>query len=297
MIQGLTVHKHGLLRVIAGIPTEDAFASWEEGNLRAMSVADGITRDCMNGKPLTRDWMGLVNARLFYPRNPNPAQAAANIFVESSLEALKSTIPIDETAVKLGFNYANLRIREWQRKYIRKVDYLANDFPGCVAALGIVDNRRGAFCWGQICDAGVALLDEKGNLVMMTENDGPEKHDAYIWNTDLMKGLNWKDYRARVNVRKVFRNNPHDEFHSGHTFGVLTGEEEALEYVRTGVQDFRPGYVAMAYTDGLEHVLFDRRDIRGNVVDAVRARNWGGFRKACKQGVETEGTVVYATGD
>ena len=306
MIKGFTVHRAGLLRRLAGIPTEDVFSSRRNERYIMISAADGVTRDLRNGRPLAGDFAGLLQARFFYPRNPDPAQVAAKLFVGSGIRGMNFAIQmeedkgrqeadeVDEPAMRFGFSFANHQIMDWQRRHIPHVDYLADDFPGCVGALGVVDIRRRAFCWGKICDAGAALFDNKGNLVMKTENDGPDKHNNYFWNTPLMKGLSWSDASARVNVRRVFRNNPYDTLYGEHTFGVLTGEKEAMTYVRTGVERFGQGYTAMVYTDGVEHILFEGGDVRGGVADILRTKNYRRLKRLCGREVRTEGTVVLA---
>lgn len=278
--RGLTVENWRMNLI--GFPVEDAFEIDKESNSAA--VADGVTRDCTNGAVVDRSFRGALNSLLYYPR-PSPAGIAARFFCNGFNLALRSFKEVDEAAIREAFMQANTAIWRWNNENMPQPDYLVNDRAGCVAAG--VHEKNGILSWGYVCDCGLAVFDEKGNLKFRTENEGPDKHGKQIWQDPRLAEIKknyggWKNPEARRIIRRDYRNNPKEQ----HSFGVLTGEPNALYYVRTGTREIEPGQHVVVYTDGLEQTIFS-----GGFADALQ-EGPDSLQKLCKRKVRTEGTLV-----
>ncbi|MBS3088620.1 hypothetical protein J4402_02455 [Candidatus Pacearchaeota archaeon] len=267
------------------LPHEDSFHVNSAETVFA--VADGVTRDCKNGEPLQKNLRSALNALRYYPK-PSPAAIAADIFAVNFVEEMCRNNVMNNATMRESIRFGNKEIKSWQEKYIPKPDYLVNDFPGCTAAC-IAKPFPQIVSWGYICDSGAALFDWKGNLKNRTQNDGPSTKDKYIWASEKLKGLTWKDAEARRIIRSEFRNNPSEEY----SFGVLTGEENAMCYVRTGMWEKKPRDVAVIYTDGVEHILFGQDgDVNGDFAKKIKFEDWEGIERLCCERVRTEGTLI-----
>ncbi|MBI2451498.1 hypothetical protein HYV50_00295 [Candidatus Pacearchaeota archaeon] len=279
MTEGFTV-ENWKLRLMRK-PVEDAFGF--DNMSKIMAVADGVTRDPFEDLHNVGTLMGKIDFLLNYPK-PSPAKVASNILVETFRIALIDYYELNrnEKAIRKAFDEANKEIRNWNGRNISNADYLTNDFAGCVAA-GIC-RLSDVFSFGYLTDAGIAVFDLLGNLKFRTENQGPDKHDKYIWQDKRLQGIDWRNPEARRIVRRDYRNNPKEE----HSFGVLTGEDSAMNYVRTGTQELRGDDILVVYTDGLESTIFS-----GEFSDLIRRKNIKGIEKLCKKKVRTEGTIVY----
>ncbi|RMD66207.1 hypothetical protein D6817_04575 [Candidatus Pacearchaeota archaeon] len=265
---------------LALIPTEDSFSIDSEG---IFAVADGVTRDPYEFLPNTRTLKGKIKFALSYPR-PSPAKIASEIFTQTFPEVLRDYEPAnrDEKAIRDAFKEANRRIGEWNAQHIPNPDYLLRDFAGCVAAGTHL--YQGSVYLGFIADCGVAIFDNKGNVKFRTENQGPDKFGKHVWQDPRLQEIGWENPEARRIVRRDYRNNPSEE----HSFGVLTGEENAMHYVRTARQYIHPGEFMIVYTDGLEPIIFS-----GEFADKLRQRDLRGLERLCREKVRTEGTLIY----
>ncbi len=257
-------------------PTEEAYRVDTE--IGAIAVADGVTRDPM--KYLPSGFLGKLKFMWYYPK-PSPAKKSADIFCETFPLVLKDFDTKDEKAVRKAIEEANNRIGYWNTQNIPNVDYVTNDFAGCVAS-GTVE-QKGIISWGFLTDCGVAIFDEKGNLRFRTESEDPHRLDKYIWQDSQIEGKSWNQPEVRVRIRSHYRNNPNEK----HSFGVLTGQKEAMSYVRAGTQEIRPNDYLAVYTDGLEPIIFS-----GGFADKLKERDIDGLERLCKKGVRTEGTLV-----
>jgi hypothetical protein len=85
-------------------------------------------------------------------------------------------------------------------------------------------------------------------------------------------------------MRRFFRNKPKQKY----SFGVLTGEKEAEEYIRQGESKLEEGDVVLVYTDGLRKPLFSEEGLK-----LIREREFSKLEEFCRQHVDSEGTVVY----
>lgn len=279
MIEGFIAEN--IKKRIALMPGEDSFnIDYENG---IFAVADGVTRDPYRVLPDIKTLVGKIKFSLGYPR-PSPAKIAADIFTETFHLVLRDYIlpNRNEKAIRTAFEETNRRIGGWNSQNMQNPDYVLKDFAGCVAS-GISLNQELVYL-GFLTDCGVAIFDENGNLRFRTENQGPDKHDTYIWQDKRLNGIGWRNPEARKIIRRDYRNKPSEE----HSFGVLTGEETAMHYVRTAREELKPGEYLFVYTDGLEPIIFS-----GEFADKLKQGDFKGLKRLCKQRVRTEGTLVY----
>jgi len=273
MIYGFTAEnwKLKLLRH----PVEDSYSI--DSNNKILAVADGVTRD-------PAEKLSTLKFILNYP-NPSPAKIAAEIFIQIFPLVLKdyNEANKDEKAIKTAFEEANKKLKEWNKQNMPNPDYVTRDFAGCVAS-GTLE-KKGIVYWGYLTDCGIAIFDDKGNLKFRTENQGPDKHEKYIWQDERLNRIGWENPGARRIFRRDYRNNPSEP----HSFGVLTGEETAMHYVKTGVQEIKSNENLIVYTDGLESTIFS-----GEFSDILRKRDLNNLTKLCKKKVKTEGTLIYS---
>ncbi len=266
---------------IALMPTEDSLSIDSKKGIFA--VADGVTRDPYEFLPDIRTLKGKIKFSFGYPR-PSPAKVVSDIFTQTFPLVLRDyTQPNrNETAIREAFQEANKRIGEWNTRNMQNPDYVLRDFAGCVASGTSLS--QGLVYLGFLTDCGVAIFDSDGNLRFRTENQGPDKHDKYIWQDERLQKIDWKNPEARRIVRRDYRNNLFEE----HSFGVLTGEEKAMYYVRTATQEIKPNEHLIVYSDGLEPIIFS-----DEFTEKLKQRDIIGLERLCKQKVRTEGTLVY----
>ncbi len=264
---------------------EDYFGSYCYDNEQKIMVAsDGVTRDPCLRLPDTSKLLGKLLFLAKYP-HPSPARIASETFVKEFKKTLIQTRPRDrdERAIREAFRRANEEIARWNKENIPNPDYLVNDFAGCVGA-GLSYNN-GLVTYGFMADPGIAVYDEKGNLRFKTDDDGPSKHDDFMTKELKSQGLTWRDAEFRRVIRRDFRNKPDNT----HSYGVLTGEREAMYYVRTGTIEVRPGEHIAVFTDGLVDIIQS-----GEFIDALKQGDFSQMFKVCKKRVKSEGTLVYS---
>ena len=276
MIQRFTV-ENWKLRVVR-YPIEDSYSF--DGENKIIAVADGVTRDPTEYLPNIKTLSGKLQFALNYPK-PSPAKKAADIFTRIFPEVIRDFKERDEKAIKEAFIEANRRIGKWNDHNIKNVDYLVHDFAGCVASG--TSEKSGFVHYGYLTDCGIAIFDENGNLRFRTEDEGPTKKDKYIWQDERLQGIDWMNPEARRIVRKNYRNNTIEK----HSFGVLTGEESAISYVRIGTQEIKLNENLIVYSDGLEEIIFSNE-----FASKLRNKDFTGLRRLCENKVSTEGTLV-----
>jgi hypothetical protein len=248
-------------------PIEDAYLVDDKNSVFA--VADGVTRDV---DPKTRE----------YPR-PSPAKIAADIFCSEFVYSLNHD-PENKSKkdIRKAFEFANKSIDGWNKSCMPNPNYLDRDFAGCVAAGAII--RGNVLNFSYICDCGVAIVNSNGQITTRTKDEGPAVLDRVIWATDIMQGEKWENASARKKIRSLFRNKPLCPY----GFGVLTGESNAINYVRTLKVNLARGDTIFLYTDGLEPILTQKR-----FPEIVASRNFDRLKDLAKEIVQSEGTLVY----
>jgi len=265
---------------LIGYPEEDSYKI-DKG---VIAVADGVTRDPMEYLPNLKSIFGKLKFALNYPK-PSPAKMAADIYTNSFVSVLKGFTNINQEAIKEGFTEANRNIKEWNDKNIPEINYTTKDFAGCVGS-GVAF-KDGVVYWGYISDCGIAIFKENGDLKFRTENIGPEKYDKYIWQDKRLQTIGWDNPEVRKIIRRDYRNNPKED----NSFGVLTGEEQALGYVQTGEHEIDPKDYVLVYSDGLEHTIFSKE-----CANKLKQKDFRGLENLCKKQVATEGTLIITGG-
>ena len=131
---------------------------------RIFCVTDGITRDPISPKNFIN--LSIEDSVKKYP-NPSGARYASDIFCKSFVKSLNKKIPSLKT-IKNAFVYGNKKAGELNKKYIKKADYLANDFFGYVAIGGVIYKNK--LFWSGICDYGIIIYDKNGKIKFQTPN-------------------------------------------------------------------------------------------------------------------------------
>jgi len=267
-------------------PQEDSFRFDPETGIFA--VADGITRDCLNGRVADKTLAGIWNVFWHYPR-PSPAREAADLFCRVFTAYASKFSP--EDAIFQGFREANKGIHFLNQREGLEGDYLVGDFAGCVGAGAI--KKEDYLFWGFLCDCGVAVLDKKGNLRFKTDDEGPHGKERKE-GLDLIVAQNkgWANPEARRTIRRDYRNNSNQK----DSFGVLTGETSAMDYVRTGVQRLRNGDYFLVYTDGMLPILFDSEteEVIPGFRGVLKEGSFERLENFCRQNVRSEGTMIIS---
>lgn len=235
------IHKLSLPNTRYGhlMPPEDSVVI--EGLI--FSVADGITRDPsynvnFKKKPLEKI---LEN----YP-NPSGARFVADIFCA---EFLKTVQKISD--IKKGFLVANNAIARYNKKRIKIVDYLVNDYFGCTAAGGMIRGNR--LHWGVIGDCGIAVYSRNGKLKFQS----PNSVEIFEHYTKFGKiKFRWETPEGRKLVRSQYRNNLQQKINGiCVSYGVLTGEKTAEAFMYFGKLKLTKGDLVIFYTDGFESTI------------------------------------------
>lgn len=216
-------------------PVEDACQWIDKNKTIIAAVADGVTRDLVAGK---------------YPQ-PSPAKIAADLFCEIFVENLKSRDSFSSVALKNSFVAANQAIAQLNKKKIKKVDYAQNDYWTCVAVGAVIALSN--LHWAFIGDSGVCVYDKLGKLKYRTPDDvlAAKQYINQIFGK--YSGSNFKQY-----VRKTLRNSK--KFVGGRmvSYGALTGEKEALNFIKSGSWTIEPGDNIILYTDGAEELIYSK---------------------------------------
>jgi hypothetical protein len=206
-------------------------------------VADGVTRD--------RDEQGI------YPY-PSPAAGAALAAAENIGRALllmhEGGTLITKQEMAAAFESGNGAVRAYSTDsgFWDNHDYLLRDLPGAVAsALTMLDDAT--FTWGYIGDCGAARIRSNGQVRWHTPDDVTDVRQHFPKADEMSRS------ERNMLIRQNFRNKPG----AGHpTYGVLTGEEEALRYVKTGIRSYDPGDLELVYSDGIAPFIFNDATFR-----------------------------------
>lgn len=213
-------------------------------------VADGITRDPIGISDLSSASFKEMIQK--YPR-PSGAEYAAQVIVDS----FKNKQP----NLKNQLIEANKKVKELNDKYIKNCDYLQNDYYGAVAACAYINNN--ILYWAYICDCGVIVYDKDGNIKFQTEDDKEKYSDSYINKI----GIPWNFPEARIIVRKDYRNNINNIIDGRCvSYGALTGEDSAINFIKSGELELEDGDIVVVYTDGFSKWL-NEKDFIQNILN------------------------------
>jgi hypothetical protein len=253
----------------AGFPIEDNYAYDE--NRKIAVVADGVTRDFLDGSVVTKNLGGLLKS--WKGKYPKYAQDVSRLCTETFLKT--------NSLVKV-----NKAIEDYNSKTFKEINYLANDFAGCTSA-GIFE-KDGFLEWQFICDSGITILDQNGNLKFKTPSEGPNSIRSIDEEVRRLYNSGFNESKGRRIIRSQYRNNPEEPL----AYGVLTGEKNALSYIRTGKEKLKDGDYVLVYTDGIKDIIFKDED---NINQDVLVSLWHGkseMKKFCNKRISTEGTLV-----
>ena len=215
-------------------------------------VADGVTRDSIKGEAVpypkneeeARDWVKT------YP-NPSGAYESAKICANQFINYLEESDlqNISKETILEIIKKVNKDISKINQD--RKIDYLANDYYGCVAVGGYISSNM-LYCFS-IGDSHIVALDENGDIQFETINNH-KSFENYLKNVySKQNQFDWNNAKDRIMVRRDYRNKPEMKYQGKDiSFGALTGETEAEYYIDTYAIDLTNIKYICAYSDGCE---------------------------------------------
>ncbi len=227
------------------MPSEDSMLV--EGKI--FCVADGITRDPITPKDFTN--LPFEKVLTKYP-NPSGARFAADVFCESFVKSLNKKVPSLKT-IRNAFIFGNKKIAELNKKNIKKIDYLVNDFFGCVASGGVIYKNK--LFWSGICDCGIIIYDKNGKVKFQTPN-WMEPFEEYEKKNLQKPNFNFAQPKYRKIIRSEYRNNAKKIVNNKCvSYGALTGEKEANKFMNFGESRLNKGDLIVFYSDGFEYTV------------------------------------------
>tara|TARA_Y100000034_G_scaffold135972_1_gene210058 strand:- start:2731 stop:3564 length:834 start_codon:yes stop_codon:yes gene_type:complete len=270
-VVGFTKHNPGGHGVALGWPEEDFFKYSRKKGKVVVAVADGITRDpigLIDGElPNLKSLIGEVEMALEYPI-PSPARKSAEVFCERFVK--KGEVS------KKGFEKVNAEI--WKLNKGLDVDYLENDFAGCVASAGVIEGKE--LKYGYVADCGVCVFDKKGKLKFRTDSEGPGSGIEKA----IGRKFDWSKPEFRKKVRKEFRNN----IKKKEAYGAFTGEKEVMDFLRIGKVDLEEGDYVLFYSDGFVELIYSKKFDIVKKFDELEEY----FEKKAEEIVGNEGTLI-----
>lgn len=222
-------------------PIEDQY--YAKDNIAV--VADGITRDPIGISDLSK--VSFDEIKKMYPR-PSGAELAAKEIV--------NCFELFNGDLKKQLIVANKKVKRLNSIFIKKCDYLQNDYYGAVAACAFIN--KDLLYWSYICDCGIIIYDKDGNIKFQTVDDKETISDPYINKI----GISWNLPEARVIVRRDYRNNL-DNIQNGIcvSYGAITGEATAEKFIRNGSISIDDSDRVIVYTDGFANYLQEQEFI------------------------------------
>lgn len=262
------------------------FAVMRENNIKAVTedyyaitrnlfcVADGVTRDLIDGTslkyPSTKEEAQAVIEK--YP-NPSGAALASTICATSFIKYASSIAKVSEDSVLEVMKKINNDIGEINKSRTN-IDYVREDLYGCVAVGGIITDDY-LYCFS-IGDCRIKLLDDNFNTTFDTKNLNHnllpyEEPKEFI---DLYKDeWKWENPKYREYYRKNIRNNVQRFENGEYSFGVLTGEETALPFVKISKVPLTNVKYILAYSDGCEECLDSKEKIISIIANPEQIKN------------------------
>lgn len=208
-------------------------------------VADGITRD-----PIGIFDLSSVSFEEMIDKYPRPSGA------ELASKEIVNSFNKFSGNLKEQMMIANEKVKILNSKYIKQCDYLQNDYYGAVASCAYI--YKDTLFYAYICDCGIIVYDKSGNVKFQTRDDKEIISDPYINKI----GMPWNIPEARVIVRRDYRNNLNN-IKDGVcvSYGAITGEESATNFIREGSIPLSNDDIVIVYTDGFTHYLYDKKFI------------------------------------
>ena len=215
-------------------------------------VADGVTRDSIKGEAIPYP-KNEQETKLWTQTYPNPSGSfeAAKICGDHFIEYLKESNlqKISQEKLLDIVKKVNKDISKINEN--RNIDYLANDYYGCVAVGGYISSNI-LYCFS-IGDCHILALDDEGNIKFETINNHKPFED-YLENIySKQNTYDWNHAEDRIMVRRDYRNKPEMRYNGKDiSFGVLTGEKQAEYYIDTYEVDLMNIKYICAFSDGCE---------------------------------------------
>ena len=241
-------------------PQEDALKHTDN----SFAIADGITRDPIGNLDFSKFTM--QDLAKTYP-NPSPAKVAADKFVETFIEVLNNQTDNSIESVRKAFKQSNLEIEKLNKTHNPNPDYLDNDYWACVACGGVIKNN--ILYWGSIDDCKVKVFDKDFKIKLDSPNNHEVFEQYFHYSGHTPQGFDWNKPEWRKHVRKEFRNNLKQVIDEKLvSFGALTGEESALNFISYGTIELEKGDYVLFYSDGFED-LVNSAEFK-DLIDSVR---------------------------
>lgn len=215
-------------------PREDSYSSSKKYSIYC--VTDGVTLEPQPGQR--------------YP-SPSGAFQVSDKFAKTFVvEAEKYFNDFNLTKLKTCFKKGNEQAQKINQKHKRiknKLNYIDFDLFATTSSFGIIKNNK--LYWGVIADSFVIIFDKNGKQKFISP-DG--------WRfMKLPKNLEGKD--RRIYIRKYLRNGFRNNKKIG--YGVITGEDKAIKYLDTGVQNLKKGDLVFIGTDGYQEYIKNKKFI------------------------------------
>ena len=232
-------------------------------------VADGVTRDSINETYIkypetleeVKEWINI------YPKSPSGSYKAAKITADKFVEYIKAYDNITEENIYDTIEKVNQEV--WEINKNREIDYLKNDLFCTVASGGIIE--KNFFIGFSIGDCHIKILNEKFEQIFESINDhlNYEQYEKEVLSN---YGFDWTNPKDRILVRGAFRNNP---IIKNHSFGVISGEKQAMEFVKTYKVDLTNAKYICIYSDGCEPNFENKENIKETIKNPENIKNNG----------------------
>jgi len=198
-----------------------------------------------------------------YP-DPSPAYDVSQIAAETIAEGISQDVS-QRTVSLLSkvFKEANSCVKEYNNRLgiTRKtVDHLSRQYASTVGAFGFFAN--GILYFAQINDSGVMVFDPLGNReVDFVINSKP----LINYLTDLEKAGKFQpgSKEEHIFIRSQVVNNCNLFYQNQKIdFGVMNGQDEAVDFLHFGCCNIVSGQIALFYTDGFLPFVYDKEFIK-----------------------------------
>jgi len=232
------------------VPTRLGFAIDGDSQMakdNRFCVADGVTRDFKDGSEfkLPHSLSELHKTLIYYPnilKLKKVSDLCTKLFVTSDNKDLYSLVNEINNEIALVNDFP--------------CDYLGNDYYGCTAAGGIIED--GYLQMFNVGDSNILLFDNNLDILFRTVDDytnGTIDRNKYIYSSD-MAGKSWSDNSCRAAFRKAFRNTENPG-----AFTVLTGENVCPSMTHYYSQPLDEAVFILALTDGYLPIVNDKKKL------------------------------------
>ncbi|MCL4545781.1 MAG: protein phosphatase 2C domain-containing protein [Chloroflexi bacterium] len=207
-------------------PNEDAFAIHLDGRRCVLVVADGVTRS--------------PRADGSYPQ-PSGAQLASRVVAQTLAAHLADVEEAPD--FRQAFQVANIAVDQLNRTHRvwERLDYEEYDLFGAVATAAVIQGRD--LFWGHIGDTCLLIHDERTPVQQLT----PDQVRAAMDRLDRLQSDELNGENRLYYSRARLRNHPQIQA----SYGVLTGEDNALTYVDHGRRTLTSGATVLLCSDAL----------------------------------------------